>query len=309
MIYIEKMQGFAHIQDLGRYGFRHLGVSHAGAMDTLALQAGNLLLKNANDAPAMEITQGGLRLTFDCDTPFCLTGALLEAELDSTPIFSYFRYTARARQTLTIKRFVQGNYSYLCVAGGFLLPRVLGSASTDLKAQFGGYHGRLLKAGDSLASGLRDVQMSMFGIAPINFTDHIHATASSEYDAFTAESAERFWRQGWRLQANSNRMGYRFAEKPLELTASLEMLSYAAPAGTVQVPPDGQPIVLMADAQTTGGYPKIACIIQADLGRLAQNPLGSKVYFEQVSCEQAVEIYRQDYAYLDYIRRIVNETC
>lgn len=109
MIYIEKVQGFAHIQDLGRYGYRHLGVSYGGAMDTLALQAGNLLLKNANNAPALEITAGGLTLTFDCNTPFCFTGALVEAELDGIPVFSYFRYTAKARQTLTLKRIATGN--------------------------------------------------------------------------------------------------------------------------------------------------------------------------------------------------------
>lgn len=308
MIYIEQIQGFAHLQDLGRYGYRHLGVSHAGSMDALALQAGNLLLKNAKNAAAIELTLGGMRLTFDCDTPFCLTGALVEGELDGRPIFSYFRYTARARQTLTIKRLVQGNYAYLCVAGGFLVPQVLGSASTDLKAQFGGYQGRMLKAGDSLATGLRDTQLSPLGIEPINFTNRIYATESSEYEAFTAESQQRFWQQGWVLQNNSNRMGYRFADKALELTASLEMLSYAAPSGTVQVPPDGQPIVLMADAQTTGGYPKIACIIQTDLGRLAQNPFGSKVYFEQVSREQAVEIYQKDQNYLNTIWRKANET-
>lgn len=307
MIYIEKVQGFAHIQDLGRYGYRHLGVNHGGAMDTLALQAGNLLLENANNAPALEITAGGLTLTFDCNTPFCFTGALVEAELDGIPVFSYFRYTAKARQTLTLKRIATGNYAYLCVAGGFLVPQVLGSASTDLKAQFGGFHGRMVKAGDNLPTGLRDTKLSMIAIEPIDFTTRIRATASSEYEAFTADSRERFWHQGWKLQANSNRMGYRFAEKALKLTTSLEMLSYAAPSGTVQVPPDGQPIVLLADAQTTGGYPKIACIIQADLGRLAQNPFGSAVQFEQVSREQAVEIYQRDQDYLDSIRRKVNE--
>lgn len=307
MIYIEKVQGFAHIQDLGRYGYRHLGVSHGGAMDTLALQAGNLLLKNANNAPALEITAGGLTLTFDCSTPFCFTGALVEAELDGIPVFSYFRYTAKARQTLTLKRIATGNYAYLCVSGGFLVPQVLGSASTDLKAQFGGFQGRMLKAGDNLPTGLRDTQLSMLAIEPIDFTSRIRATASSECEAFTADSRERFWHQGWKLQANSNRMGYRFAEKALKLTTSLEMLSYAAPSGTVQVPPDGQPIVLLADAQTTGGYPKIACIIQADLGRLAQNPFGSAVQFEQVSREQAVKIYQRDQDYLDSIRRKVNE--
>lgn len=308
MIYITNVTAFAHIQDLGRYGLRRFGIGHAGAMDPLALQAGNLLLKNAENAPAIEIALGGLTLTFDCDTPFCLTGALYEAELDGQPIYSYWRYTAKARQTLKIKRAVMGNYGYLCVAGGFLVPEVLNSASTDLKAGFGGFEGRLLKAGDHLPTARNNEALSTLGIEPIAFTNRIYATASSEYDAFSPESQVRFWQQGWVLQSNSSRMGYRFAgSQKLSLNSPLEMLSYAAPAGTVQVPPDGQPIILMADAQTTGGYPKIACVAHADLGRLAQNPFGSPVYFEQVSHQQAVELTQKNANYLNNIRRAVNE--
>ena len=309
MIYIQHIQAFAHIQDLGRFGLRGCGIGHSGAMDTLALQAGNLLLENENNAPVVELALGGMAVTFDCDTPFCLTGALCEAELDGKPIFSYWRYTAKARQTLNIKRIVKGNYAYFCVAGGFVVPNVLGSCSTELKAAFGGFQGRLLKAGDHLATGKRDYQLSEIGIEPITFTNRIYATASSEYDDFTSDSQTQFWQQGWQLQSNSNRMGYRFTGlQKLSLNAPLEMLSYAAPAGTVQVPPDGQPIILMADAQTTGGYPKIACVIFADLGRLAQTSFGHDVYFEQVSREKAIELYQQDQVYLENIRRKARET-
>lgn len=309
MIYIAKISAFAHIQDLGRFKLRSFGISHSGAMDSLALQAGNLLLGNEENTPAIEITLGGLTLTFDCDTPFCLTGALYEADLDGMPIYSYWRYTAKARQTLTIKRSVMGNYGYFCVAGGFAIPSVLNSYSTDLKAKFGGFEGRLLKAGDHLPTQKRDCKLSPLGIEPIQFTNHIYATASSEYDEFSAISQQHFWQQGWILQNNSNRMGYRFTGmQKLSLNSPLEMLSYAAPIGTVQVPPDGQPIILMADAQTTGGYPKIACVINADLGRLAQNPFGNTLYFEQVTHQQAVEYQQKNTNYLNHIRRIVNES-
>lgn len=309
MIYVVNSSAFAHIQDLGRLGFRRFGIGHAGAMDKLALQAGNLLLQNNENAPALEIALGGLTLTFDCDTPFCLTGALVDAELDGKRVFPYWRYTAKARQTLQIKGFVQGNYSYLCVAGGFLVPKVLGSYSTDIKAAFGGFDGRLIKAGDHLPTQQRDKTLSELGVEPIAFTQRIYALASSEYDAFSSESQRAFWRQGWILQPNSNRMGYRFQNSQnLSLKSPLEMLSYAAPAGTVQVPPDGQPIILMADTQTTGGYPKIACVAHADLGRLAQTPFGQAIYFEQVSREQAIELHQQNRDYLNQIRRRVNET-
>lgn len=116
MIYIKQLQGIAHVQDLGRLGLREFGIGRSRAMDPLALSAGNLLLENDENTPAIEIALGRITVTFDCDTPFCLTGALCEAELDDEPIFSYWRYTARARQTLTLKRLVRGNYAYLCVA-------------------------------------------------------------------------------------------------------------------------------------------------------------------------------------------------
>lgn len=308
MIYIVNTTAFAHIQDLGRFGLRRFGIGHAGAMDTLALQAGNLLLGNDENAPATELTLGSLTLTFDCDTPFCLTGALYEAELDGNPIYSYWRYTAKARQTLTLKRALKGNYAYLCVAGGFAVSKILNACSTDLKTGFGGFEGRLLKSGDHLPTQKRDCQLRSLGIEPIAFTSHIYATASSEYEEFSSESQQCFWQQGWQLQHNSSRMGYRFTgEQSLALNSPLEMLSYASPAGTVQVPPDGQPIILMADAQTTGGYPKIACVIHADLGRLAQNPFGSTLYFEQISRQQAVEFHQKNVNYLNHIRKLVNE--
>lgn len=309
MIYVQQLSAFAHIQDLGRFGLRRFGIGHAGAMDKLALQAGNLLLQNTEDAPALEIALGGFTLTFDCDTPFCFTGALVEAELDGMPVFPYWRYTAKARQTLVLKRFITGNYSYLCVAGGFLVPKVLNAFSTDLKAGFGGLDGRLLKVGDVLLTQRRDTWLAPLGIEPIPFTNRIYAMPSSEYDAFSTDSQQRFWQQGWILQPNSNRMGYRLKGlQNLTLSHPLEMLSYAAPEGTVQVPPDGQPIVLMADTQTTGGYPKIACIAYADLGRLAQNSFGSTLYFEPVSREQALALHQKNIHYLNAIRRLTNET-
>lgn len=308
MIYIQYIQSFAHIQDLGRLGSRGLGVGQAGAMDQLALQAGNLLLQNDPNASAMEITLGRLAITFDCDTPFCLTGALFEADLDGTPIFPYWRYTARSRQTLHIKRAVVGNYGYLCVAGGFSVAEVLGSRSTDLKAGFGGFYGRLLRAGDHIPTAKRDGYLAPLGIEPIGFTNQIGAIPSSEYEHFTRQSQQQFWQRPWQLQPNSSRMGYRLqGERGLSLTQPLEMLSHAVPIGTVQVPPEGQPIVLMADAQTTGGYPKIACVIQADLGRLAQNSFGQGIYFHQVSIEQALKQQQKKQQYLDYVRSKADE--
>ncbi len=306
MMRVHAVQAIAHIQDSGRFGLRRFGIGHAGAMDTLALQAGNLLLRNPAGAAALEIALGGLTLSFTRDTPFCITGALYEANLDGEPVHSYWRHTARRGQTLTLTRAVQGMYGYLCVAGGFDVPEILGARSTDLKAAFGGWQGRCVQAGDEIPLGNGAHKLAPVGIKPIDFTHRIHALPSSEYAAFTPEAQQALWQQPWTLQSSSNRMGYRLQGAELALAQPLEMLSHAVAFGSIQVPPSGQPIVLMADTQTTGGYPKIACVAAADLGRLAQIRFGSKIYFQAASAAQAAALMQQNQIYLNQIKRIAD---
>ena len=268
MIYVIDVQSRATIQDLGRFGLRRFGISHCGAMDKLAFRAGNILLGNAEGAPAMT--------------------------LDDKPIFAYWRYQARAGQVLKMVRAKIGMYGYLCVQGGFILPQELNSCSTDLRAQIGGVEGRCLQVGDQLQTVNDPILRSEIGIAPIPLKHTIHALPSSEYQAFKRKSQYYWWRSKWTLQSSSDRMGYRFQGQKLELKQPLEMLSHAIQFGSVQVPPSGQPIILMADAQTTGGYPKIANVIDADLGALAQVRLGSTIQFEAVSLEQATKLRRKN---------------
>lgn len=294
----------AAVQDLGRYGLRHCGIGHAGAMDTLALRTGNILLGNPEHAAAIETALGGLTVRFERDTSFCITGALYLAELDGEAVHSYWRYPVRRGQVLTLIRAVQGMYGYLCVQGGIDVPDVLGAKSTDLKAGFGGLNGRCLQAGDSLPLGGEGVMLPKTGIAPIPFGHRIHALISSEYTHFTRKAHYRFWQNTWTLQSNSNRMGYRLGGGVLERAKQQEMLSHAVQFGTIQVPPNGQPIVLMADTQTTGGYPKIAAVAQADLGRLAQIRFGGKVSFQIATAEEAAKLLQRNEAYLNQIRMI-----
>lgn len=304
MMHVIQAPALAHIQDLGRFGLRRFGVGHAGAMDTLSLRAGNLLLCNAENTAAVEITLGGLTVSFEHDTPFCITGAVYEAELDGEPVYSYWRYTARRGQTLKLVRAVQGMYGYLCVYGGFNVPEVLGSRSTDLKAAFGGFQGRRLQEGDSIPLNIRGAEAKRVGIAPPTPSHRIRAVPSSEYAAFTRHSHSLLWQNAWTLQSNSNRMGYRFEGAELTTAEPLEMLSHAVQFGTIQVPPSGKPIILMADAQTTGGYPKIASVVAADLGRLAQIRFGSKIFFQTASMQDAANLLKQNQIYLNQIKRI-----
>lgn len=308
MITVTDIRAAAHIQDNGRFGQRHLGIGHAGAMDLLALNAGNLLLGNDAGAAALEITLGGLSVSFSRDTVFCISGAFYEAFLDGEPVYSYWRYTARRGQTLRLIRAVQGMYGYLCVAGGFNVAEILGSRSTDLKAAFGGFSGRNLQKGDRIALSEGKTAAKRIGIAPPVRPRRIRLLPAAEYPAFSDAAHQALTQNGWLLRSDSNRMGYRFGgSDELALRQPLEMLSHAVCAGTVQVPPGGQPIILMADAQTTGGYPKIASVIAADIGHLAQTRLGATVYFETVSLSEARRLQQKNQIYLNRIRRIVED--
>ena len=185
---------------------------------------------------------------------------MYEASLDDMPVYSYWRYPVRAGQVLRLNRAVQGMYGYLCVAGGLDVPEILGARATDLKAQFGGHLGRALQAGDQLALLESAGCLNKIGIAPIELTNQIRALPSSEYEQFSRKALYRLWQNPWILQSDSNRMGYRLGGGKLEREQNIDMLSHAVQFGTIQVPPSGQPIVLMADTQTTGGYPKIATV-------------------------------------------------
>lgn len=304
MITVVQTSAFASLQDLGRYGCRRYGIGHAGAMDALALRAGNLLLGNPEGTAALEVALGSVRLRFECDTAFCMTGALYAADLDGEPVHSYWRYTARKGQVLNMVRAVQGMYGYVCVRGGFAVPEIMGSRSTDHKAAFGGFCGRAVREGDCLPTGSDGLRMSRIGIAPIGFPHIIRAMPSAEYGLFGKTAHYRFWQDEWTLQSDSNRMGYRLSGPQLELRQPAEMLSHAVQFGTVQVPSSGQPIVLMADAQTTGGYPKIAAVAAADYGRLAQVRFGGKIRFQMVTPQEALALHGKNRAYLNQIKRI-----
>lgn len=328
---IQAINGLASVQDLGRFGQRGRGIGINGAMDAWALRAGNALLGNDNNAAAIELTLGGMTLTFSQDTVFCLTGALFEAYLSSTAddkqrVPNGWRIQARAGDTLTLVRAVQGMHGYLCVQGGIDVASVLGSASTNSKAGFGGYHGRMLQAGDRVpivaANHTNRTASQPIGIAPFVPTfcqalqqvaaEHpdtplIRVLKNSEFDAFSPTAQQNFVTTPWKLTSSSNRMGYRLEGVALTLNAPLQMNSHGVDIGMIQVPPQGQPIVLMADTQTTGGYPKIASIIEADIGRFAQLRFGQACRFAYVDVEQAIAARAAYEHYLKQIRQYAKD--
>ncbi|MTH44941.1 5-oxoprolinase subunit PxpC [Intestinirhabdus alba] len=297
------------VQDGGRHGLRQSGIGRCGALDQPALNIANLLVGNDANAPALEITLGQLSVEFAADGWFALTGADCEAQLDDRAVWTGWRLPVRAGQRLTLQRPLRGMRSYLAVAGGIEVPSILGSYSTDLKVGIGGLDGRPLKEGDRLTTGRPARQFTgAQGVRQLLWGNHIRALPGPEYHEFDPVSQEAFWRSPWHLSPQSNRMGYRLQGQPLVRVTGREMLSHGLLPGVVQVPHNGQPIVLMNDAQTTGGYPRIACIIEADMYHLAQIPLGQPIHFVLCSLDEALQARRERQRYLEQlIWRLNNE--
>ncbi|MCL2897424.1 5-oxoprolinase subunit PxpC [Brenneria tiliae] len=290
------------VQDTGRFGFRRLGISQSGALDIPALKLANLLVGNAENAAALEITLGKFVATFTSPCWVALTGADCHADLDGKPLWTGWRFAVKAGQTLKMHLPRHGMRSYLAFSGGVDVPEALGSRSTDLKAGFGGFAGRLLADGDELSLGAAArLPIRETGVKQLLFGNRVRALPGPEYQEYDENAREAFWRTPWHLSPQSNRMGYRLQGPELQRTAQREMPSHGLLPGVVQVPHSGRPIVLLADAQTTGGYPRIACVIEADLYHLAQIRLGEPVHFIRCTLAEAQQAAEQQRRYLQQL--------
>ncbi|PLR34699.1 allophanate hydrolase [Chimaeribacter californicus] len=302
MIEIEQSAALNTVQDLGRPAFRHLGVSVSGVMDPLALRAGNILLGNDENAAAIEVQMFPFRVRFAADTSISLTGADCRARLDGVELPAWWGCAVKRGQVLEMRYPRHGARGYLCVAGGIDVPPVLGSRSTALRGSFGGFDGRPLQRGDRLATGIATAPpLSPGGIGieppeqamPQAFTRNsaglvtVRAIPSGEYPLFAAD-AGRFWQQPWQVSRQSNRTGYRLAGAPIFPAKTVEMRSYGLIPGIVQVPPAGEPIIQLSDANTAGGYPKIACVIEEDLWRLGQVQPGQSIQLVRSDAQGAI---------------------
>lgn len=288
-------------QDLGRYGQQHLGVPVGGAMDERAHRLANLLVGNLESEATLEITLLGPRLRVDAPCCLAVCGADLQASLDGRPVPNNRPVIARAGEVLKFGARKQGARAYLAVHGGFALQPVLGSRSTNLRGRYGGYQGRALAVGDRLHPGRSLADTALEELAMELWNTRIYLPASlgaparprlralrGEHAAlFKADALRSFYSAPFRISPQSERMGYRLQGPKLELRRPRQLLSEATCFGTVQVPAEGQPIVLMADRQTTGGYPKIAHVASVDLPQLAQSLPGDTVGFEEIDITAA----------------------
>lgn len=294
------------LQDGGRQGWRHLGVGGAGALDAYSHAVANLLVGNAEEAPVLEATLAGPRLAFEHATRIALCGADIDASADGISVPGWRPVDLSAGTTLALGACRAGARAVLAVAGGFTVPAVLGSASTDLRGGFGGLGGRPLVAGDTLPMAAANGTAAAFAVAPwwidpapdLDFKAPVRVRVLPGRDALVPGDA--LFREAWRVAAASDRQGLRLEGAPLSPHARREAVSEPVAPGTIQLPPDGSPIVLLADAQTHGGYPRIGHAIRADRPRLAQLRPGDTLHFvpctaseaRRLACEQRQRLAR-----------------
>lgn len=280
-------------QDTGRHGFQHWGVPVTGVMDEDAHALCNLLVGNPRTFSTLEMTLQGPTLHFQAKAVIALAGADLGAELDAVPLKPGVAALVSPGSTLSFGKRRQGARSYLAVGGGFLLQPLMNSTSTYSRGGFGGLRGRALQAGDlipicsSFANPPRVSPRSNFGLYEAVACEPIRVIAGREWKDFCADSQEHFLNHDYTLSGDSDRMGYRLDGTPLTLSSPKELLSESVAFGTVQVPSSGMPLVLMADRQTTGGYPRIAQVASVDLPRLAQLLPGDKLRFSLIELSAA----------------------
>ena len=302
------------VQDLGRPGYLDQGIGRGGAMDRPALRIANLLIGNSEGAAAIEVAVFPFRLRFLEPANYAVTGAGCRASVNGQPLPPWWSGSADTGDELRLDPPAEGSRAYVAVSGGVDVPEILRSRATDLKSIFGGLEGRALVRGDRLTTGPRfpltamsatSAKSSGQSIDPYHFRDCLGGIAGgeplalrimlgAEFEAFTDEAQQALFGREFTVSADNNRQGMRLEGPSLALTTKLELLSHGIMPGTIQVPPSGQAVIQLAEANTCGGYPKIGHVIETDLWKLGQAPSGARMRFELISRDAAVAAIRDE---------------
>ncbi|MGH7983446.1 MAG: biotin-dependent carboxyltransferase family protein [Candidatus Udaeobacter sp.] len=296
------------VQDVGRTGFREFGVSTSGALDSFALRVANLLVGNDEGAAGLEITLGGLQLHFQDERIVAWCGGEFDVRVGSSALPAGHAAFVPAGEELKFGRPQVGCRAWLAISGGIDVPVVLGSRSTDLRANFGGFEGRPLRDGDVIplrwrrgsaipARGVSSWTAPHDWVSPAKRDPILRFVPGCDWNRFnppshgygaaSASTLQRFTSEAFTVSPDSDRMGVRFEDPELKRADEGDLISEAVAQGTIQVPPSGKPILLLGDCQTVGGYPKIAHVITVDLGIAAQLRAGDHVRFSEVSLADA----------------------
>ncbi|MFJ4195459.1 biotin-dependent carboxyltransferase family protein [Pseudomonas sp. NPDC089534] len=300
---IEASTPLCQLQDAGRFGVRHLGVTQGGAADWRSMAWANWLLGNGLDRPVIEITLGGFAVAAQQDCVLALAGADLGARIDGEPLLPWRSFTLRRGQTLQFTQPLSGARAYLAAPGGFAAAQVLGSCSTVVREELGGLEGRGLPLARGALLDCHDATLPLREVPPEHRPDlalkaPLDLVLGAQIGEFSGQSLFDAFNSAWTLDSRADRMGIRLLGTPLQYQGR-PMISEGIPLGAVQVPPDGQPIVLLNDRQTIGGYPRLGALTPLALARLAQCLPGAQVRLRPVVQETA---HREQ---VEYLRRFV----
>jgi len=297
VIVVERAPPYLTIQDMGRPGYRESGVPVGGAMDQWSLAMANLLVGNEREAAAMEWAIGGGVLRFEEDSSIAICGADVDASLEGVTVKTFDRLSVRSGQALTIQRIAGRRFIYVAFSGSIVSPAVLGSRSTYLPAGMGGIEGRRLQKGDRILTGQPHSSGEEFtGVIPREIAPDFNAIEIRV--VAVNERLEEFTEGNYTLSTMSDRMGYRLeADRPLEAIGA-SITSEPVCAGAIQLPPNGEPIVLMADSPTVGGYRILGTVIACDMPILAQSLPGRSLKFVLISVSTAQEELRRRESWL-----------
>ena len=292
------------VQDFGRVGVMKNGFTQNGAMDRYSMTVANRLCGNCDSAPVLEMTVLGVTARFTQDTVVCVSGADFGAKINDKPIKRNKAYKINKGDILSMGAAKSGMRAYLAVAGGIVGEYVFGSASTNLKFAFGGHFGKKLQSGDVLSIGtgafpLGEIDKWEIPESEYSKDAQLRVVLGPQNEMFTDEDIRLFLSQEYEVTAQSDRMGIRLSGEPLKSKNGMDIISDGIVFGSVQVPNSGEPIILMADHQTTGGYAKIATVISVDLPRASQLSAGNTVRFKSVTVEEAEQEAKKQKRFFD----------
>ncbi len=295
------------VQDLGRTGARSLSINPNGVMDVGAAKLVNAVIGNIDSAAVLEFHFPAPEIEFDVDTTIAIGGADFEARVDKDELQNWSSSFVRKGSVLRFAKPASGQRAYLAVEGGLQIDKWLGSSSTNLAARAGGCSGRKMTAGDRIECSTAfddsaSLQIGQSIIPRYSRSPTIRIIAGSEFEFLTATGEITFLREGFILTKDCDRMGYRLSGRRLHLLDERQMVSAAVTFGTIQILPNGQLIILMADHQTSGGYPRIGNVISADLPLLAQCGPGDEISFAMVSIEEAERLALEFEKELNFLR-------
>ncbi|CAL28946.1 biotin-dependent carboxyltransferase family protein [Staphylococcus carnosus] len=310
-IRIQKPGLFSTIQDEGRIGYQKDGFSGAGALDIYSYRLGQTLI--GNDGPAIEATIIGPTLTFLEDDTIVITGAEFKAELNGEPVPHQTVIQVYKGDELAMNAAIKGARGYLFFGHPLDVPEVAGSYSTHTRTKMGGHEGRALKKDDFIHQKLNEKYRKHVGFTSEldlihETTDTIRIVEGPQYDSFSDESHEGLVSEPFEISEQSDRMGFRLKGPSVPPKESADIISEPVALGSIQVPNDGNPIILMNDKQTVGGYTKIATVTQLDLSVLAQKKPGEKINFEWVSIEDAInDLEEYNNGFEDILKNVETE--